>query len=531
MSLTDTRPSREAAAAQPAHSQDFSKGFFIKLVLMLLVDAFLVFLAMRAWAEDEMGVLIAIVLIFALVNWVYFSPSARIIPAKYIVPGLIFLFIFQIFVVVHTAQVAFTNYGQGHVSDKEDAISALLMQNVERVADAEVMPLAVVNNGTDLGFAVVVDDEVKVGTMDDPLATVGDAVVTDGKIEEVPGWEIYTRDQLRADQRAVVNLRVPFTDKPEEGFVGTQDGRNGYLYRSTLDYDREADTMTSADGTVYTPNDHGNFVSDDGKKLNVGWIVNVGAENFTTAFGDARYAKPFWAVLAWNFAFAILSVLTTFFLGLFFAIMLNNARLQGKRIYRTLMILPYAVPGFITALLFAGMLNQKYGFFNQVLFGGSMIPWLQDPWLAKLSLILVNLWMGFPYMFLVTTGALQSIPGDMLEAARIDGASKFRVWKDVTMPLLFIAVAPLLIASFAFNFNNFTLIAMLTGGGPRMSDASVPIGHTDILISMVYNISGLDGTAARNYGLASALSIVIFLIVAVISAISFKKTQSLEDIN
>nr|NLD40827.1 maltose ABC transporter permease [Actinomycetales bacterium] len=106
-----------------------------------------------------------------------------------------------------------------------------------------------------------------------------------------------------------------------------------------------------------------------------------------------------------------------------------------------------------------------------------------------------------------------------------------RIWRSVTMPLLFIAVAPLLIASFAFNFNNFSLVKMLTDGGPRMLDASVPIGHTDILISMVYNIAGLDGTAAKNYGLASALSIVIFLIVAVISAVSFRKTQSLEDIN
>ncbi|MDN5559574.1 MAG: maltose ABC transporter permease, partial [Ruaniaceae bacterium] len=88
-----------------------------------------------------------------------------------------------------------------------------------------------------------------------------------------------------------------------------------------------------------------------------------------------------------------------------------------------------------------------------------------------------------------------------------------------------------LVSSFAFNFNNFSLIFMLTGGGPRFEGASVPIGHTDILISMVYNVSGLDGTAAKNYGLASALSIVIFLIVATISALSFKKTQSLEDIN
>ncbi len=144
----------------------------------------------------------------------------------------------------------------------------------------------------------------------------------------------------------------------------------------------------------------------------------------------------------------------------------------------------------------------------------------------------MNLWLGFPpYMFLICTGALQSLPGDVYEAARIDGAGKWRTWRSITMPLLLVATAPLLISSFAFNFNNFTLIKMLTGGGPRFDDASVPLGgHTDILISMVYNVSGLDGSAPRDYGLASALSIVIFVVVGgVISAVAFRQTRKLEE--
>ena len=106
-----------------------------------------------------------------------------------------------------------------------------------------------------------------------------------------------------------------------------------------------------------------------------------------------------------------------------------------------------------------------------------------------------------------------------------------RIWRSITLPLLLIAVAPLLIASFSFNFNNFNIIEMLTGGGPRFPDASVPVGATDILITMVYRVSGLSGQAATNYGLATAMSIVIFLIVATISIIAFRRTQSLEDIN
>ncbi|MGO3084676.1 ABC transporter permease subunit, partial [Ancrocorticia populi] len=126
------------------------------------------------------------------------------------------------------------------------------------------------------------------------------------------------------------------------------------------------------------------------------------------------------------------------------------------------------------------------------------------------------------------TGALQSISSDLNEAAEIDGASGFQVWRYITMPQLLTQVTPLLIASFAFNFNNFNLIYMLTRGGPRFSDASVPVGDTDILISMVYQISGLSGQAAKNYGLASAMSILIFLIVGAISMYSFRKSKAME---
>ncbi|HZK04853.1 MAG TPA: ABC transporter permease subunit [Actinomycetaceae bacterium] len=498
---------------------------------MLLIDALLVYLVMLAWDAEQMGVLGGLILIFVVVNWVYFSPSAGMIPAKYLVPGLVFLLVFQVFVVLYTGVVAFTNYGEGHNSTKQAAIEALLMQNVEHQSEVPSVPLAVVRSGNDLGFAINRDGVVYAGTAEDPLEVVEDAVVVDGRITEVPGWDLLTLSEVGQVQREVFNLRVPLTEEYEDGFIGTQDARNGFTYRSTMRYNEELDTMTAADGTVFTPNDRGRFQAEDGRTLNVGWRVNVGFENFTTAFADSRYAGPFWQVLVWNFAFALLSVATTFLLGLALAILMNNARLQGKKVYRTLMILPYAIPSFMTALLFAGMLNRRFGFINVVLLGGTEIPWLTDQWLAKLAIIGVNLWMGFPYMFLVCTGALQSIPNDMIEAARIDGASPFRVWRSVTMPLLFIAVAPLLIASFAFNFNNFSLIKMLTDGGPRFADASVPIGHTDILITMVYNISGLDGTAPRNYGLASALSIVIFLIVAVVSSIAFRRTQSLEEIN
>lgn len=174
-------------------------------------------------------------------------------------------------------------------------------------------------------------------------------------------------------------------------------------------------------------------------------------------------------------------------------------------------------------------MNQEFGFINVVLLGGAEVPWLTNEWLAKFSILFVNLWLGFPYMFLVTTGALQSIPSELAEAAQVDGATPFQAFRLIKMPLLLVSTAPLLISSFAFNFNNFNLIYMLTRGGPRDITADVNVGATDILISMVYKIAfvGTD----RDYGLASAFAIIIFLFVGTISVIAFRRTKSLEELN
>ena len=235
-------------------------------------------------------------------------------------------------------------------------------------------------------------------------------------------------------------------------------------------------------------------------------------------------------MIAWTFTFAIASVILTFSLGLFLAVTFNREDMRGKKIYRVLMILPYAFPAFLSGLVWSGILNPQFGWLNQTLLGGAEIGWLTDPVLAKISVLVVNLWLGFPYMFLVCTGALQSLPNELDEAARMDGAGAWRVFRSIKLPLLLVSIAPLLIASFAFNFNNFNVIYMLTGGGPRFEDTSRDIGSTDILITLVYKVAFGQGTG-RDYGLASALAIVIFIIVATVSAISFKQTKALEEVN
>ena len=223
-------------------------------------------------------------------------------------------------------------------------------------------------------------------------------------------------------------------------------------------------------------------------------------------------------------------IFTSFFgLGLFMAIVLNHPKVRGRKVYRSLLIVPYAFPAFLTALVWQGMLNRDFGFVNATLLGGASIPWLTDPWLAKVSVLVVNLWLGFPYMFLICTGALQSIPGEIYEAGKIDGAKPFRLFRSLTMPLLLVSTAPLLISSFAFNFNNFNVVYLLTEGGPDNLSAPVDVGATDILITFVYRLA--FGGVNRQYGLACAVSILIFLIVASISAATFSKTRALEDLH
>jgi arabinogalactan oligomer / maltooligosaccharide transport system permease protein len=231
-------------------------------------------------------------------------------------------------------------------------------------------------------------------------------------------------------------------------------------------------------------------------------------------------------VFIWTIAFATLTVLLSFALGLFLAIALDRKGMRFLRTYRSLLVIPYAVPAFLSLLVWQGLLNDDFGVVNRVLHLD--VPWLFDANWAKASIVLVSLWLTFPYFFLISLGALQSIPAELVEAARVDGAGPLQVFRKITLPLLLIAVAPLLIASFAFNFNNFGNIYFLTGGGPASNDQDVA-GATDILISYTYKLA-FEAGKGQDFGLASAISIAIFFIVGTISVVSFWRTRALENV-
>ncbi len=162
------------------------------------------------------------------------------------------------------------------------------------------------------------------------------------------------------------------------------------------------------------------------------------------------------------------------------------------------------------------------------LFGSNVFSWLPFISWPRIAVVMVSVWLTTPYFFLVSMGALQSIPGELTEAAKVDGGGAWQIFRRVTLPLLLVAVAPLMIASFAFNFNNFNNVYLLTGGGPYNGTSSIA-GNTDILISYTYKLAIASGKGS-DYGLASAVAIIIFFLVAAISGVSFWRTKSLENV-
>ncbi|WP_018135037.1 ABC transporter permease subunit [Acaricomes phytoseiuli] len=523
----------EARDGRTAHSRlgrsGSTRGFVIKLVLMAAVNAFGLYGILASWAVANWGILAFLVIALILANLVYFLPGKRLVPFKYLAPGLTFLIVFQVFVILFTAGTAFTNYGDGHNSSKEAAVRAIVANSETRVdgssdyriavfqADDGSLALAAQQQGSPLKF---------IGTERSGLQVLADMTGDPGSWQ-IPGYTALSSSEVLAVQEDVAQLRVPV---PGSGAsLRTNDGYWAYEYMPGLTYKSSQDAMTAENGTEYRPDDGGNFVSADGQRLTPGWQVNVGFSNFAAIFDPKILGGPFLAVTLWTFAFAILSVLLTFFAGLFLALLFNKPSMKGRGIYRALLFLPYAFPVFLSVLVWAGLLNRDFGFINEVLFGGAQIPWLTDPVLAKVSVLLVNLWLGFPYMFLICMGALQSIPSDLYESARLDGAGPWNSFRRITLPLLLVAVGPLLIASFAMNFNNFNVIYLLTNGGPRDLDSATGVGATDILITFVYKIAFESG--ASQYGLASAISILIFIMVAVVSLLTFRRSKALEDIS
>lgn len=270
----------------------------------------------------------------------------------------------------------------------------------------------------------------------------------------------------------------------------------------------------------------GYYTSPTGIQVLPGFRTYIAADNYLRVFTDAKFRGPFLRVFVWTVVFAGLTVLFCTSLGLFLAELLSWEGLRFSGLYRVLLFLPYAVPGFISILVFKGLFNRNFGEINLILDAllGIRPDWMENPYLARAMLLIVNTWLGYPYFMLIGMGLQKSIPKDLYEASALAGAGPITNFFKITWPLIRKPLAPLMIAAFAYNFNNFVLVFLLTAGRPDFLDTSVPAGETDILVSYTYRIAFDD--SGQNFGLAAAISTLIFVMVAIISVINMRATKA-----
>jgi ABC-type sugar transport system permease subunit len=234
-------------------------------------------------------------------------------------------------------------------------------------------------------------------------------------------------------------------------------------------------------------------------------------------------------MLTWNISFAFFSVLVSFALGLVVTLLFD--KLPGQRVIRALLIIPWPIPVLVSILIWRSMLNPDLGFVAPLLESifGSSPAWFQNTFWTRVAVIMVNVWLSYPYFYVISAGAIRSIPAEVYDAAVVDGANAINKFRHITLPLLLRILMPLLIASFTFNFNNFNVIYIFNYGNPPMANTIVPMGHTDILISFVYRLSFVTSNVP-NYGLAAAITVMLFILVSLIVILQMRFTNMLREV-
>jgi arabinogalactan oligomer/maltooligosaccharide transport system permease protein len=598
----------------------FGPAWWLRLVGLSLLDGIVLALIPSLIDQGATVALGSIIVGTVGINYVFLS--SRTYPLRWLVPGLTFLALLMIWPIIFTIWVALTNWSNGNFVEKPQAIERittgttyLLEGEQSQVVDLFLYKdpaieapqpsdvwMLVRDEAGDLFFGmprVVTEDAPEEPVLEDLAAF--DTTDEDGDgIPETIGNMVKLRLLDIGDINAFLDQLV--LDIPDRGQAQVRTFSSADLAEQRFTYDEETGVLFDRLADSTCEEFEGNFYCPDlatGERLDPGWRTFIGFDNFSEFITNERIRTPFLRVFVWNVIFAAAVVFGQLAIGLGLALTFQDERMRGRRIYRSLVLVPYAAPGFIVVLVWRGLLNPSFGPVNNqleatwlaelsnatwprwlavVLLGSLVIGsaflawrWISDrrwgpavawaivgisltyviyklvgpgfavrdvgiPWVqpgnwfwSKIAVILVTVWQGFPYFFLITSGALQAIPSDLKEAARVDGASAPQVFRKVTFPLLMVGVAPLIIASFAFNFNNFVNIFLLTAGGPPVTGYAVPFGETDILISFVFDLAVESGRGGQ-FALAAAATFFIFFIVATISAISFRFTRRLETI-
>lgn len=504
----------------------------LRLALLVALDAAAIWFLLRLFSLGYYPFAAAVVILLIFVNVILLRQEAY--PLRWMVVGLVLMALFTIYPIFFTVWVSFTNYGEGHLITKEQAVAQLSrMRYLPETGRAYAWTAFRSPDGDYALWLKDADGNGYLALPGEPLAQPQPGEMGIGELDEqgipesIEGFRRLNAILAATDQN-LVNIEFG----PEGSTVQIRSPREAAELLPLYEYDPEQDAIISNEtGAIYR-NIRGTFSSSTGVQLRPGFIQPVGFANFSEFFTSPALRGPLVRIISWNFAFAFFSLLFNFAMGLAIAILYNDQHFPLKKLIRTLLIIPYTVPALITILIWRGMLNPELGVIDRTLeslFGWAP-PWFTNQFWAKIAILLVNLWLSYPYFMLICSGALQSISEDYYAAAQVDGASGWQQFRHITLPLLLVAVGPLLVASFVFNFNNFNLIYLFNAGGPPMAGTPTPAGHTDILISYVYNLA-FSGDRGVNYGFASAITIIIFFIIGIITLFQFRYTRMWEEVS
>ncbi|KUI99235.1 maltose ABC transporter permease MalF [Vibrio sp. MEBiC08052] len=515
--------------ADPGSLSTGHKIKWIKWVTLFAIGILNGYASIMMYARGEIAFALLTIVLTALALYIF--GSRKTYAHRYIYPGVAGMILFILFPLVYTIGLSFTNYSAKNQLSLERAQSVLLDQTYQ---SGQNYPFTLYREQN--GYRLVVRDGEQLLTT--PAFSLGRHVAKQLALAPIQPPQGWTKESLKTviqhrDTLAELKLVTPqeqtirmnglrrfsaITPKYQllDDGVTLRNRQNGELLKPNMEIG------------FYQPVDqNGQFYRDP---ISPGFIVKIGTANFQRVWQDDGIKEPFISIFIWTVVFSALTVGLTLIIGLVLASVVQWEALRGRSVYRVLLILPYAVPAFISILIFKGLFNQSFGEINMVLNAlfGLKPAWFSDPIMARVMVIAVNTWLGFPYMMILCMGLLKAIPEDLYEASAIDGAGPLYNFTKITLPLMIKPLTPLLIASFAFNFNNFVMIYLLTGGGPNMIGTTEPAGYTDLLVSYTYRIA-FEGSGGRDFGLASAIATLIFLLVGALALINLRFTRAGQD--
>jgi maltose/maltodextrin transport system permease protein len=449
--------------------------------------------------------------------------TATSVAWKYLFPGIAGMLVFVAFPLLYTVQIGFTNYSSSNLLEEARSRAYLLDQTVADEAHARAFTLHAEGGAFRLRLQ---PEEGGSGVLLSPPLNLAAPPAVPVVMQPEAGASLAEPASLKDLIRwreGLAKLQLQLPDGKVIRYAGLREfGPIEPLWKPGPD----GAVIEASSNTVYTPNrSTGFFENAAGERIQPGFKVSIGFANYTRMLLDADFRGPFVSIFVWTVVFAGLTVLFSTALGMALAVLLEWEGLKHRTLYRTLLFLPYAVPGFISILVFKGLFNQNFGEINAILDAlfGIRPAWFADPLLAKTMILIVNTWLGYPYIMILCSGLIKAIPSDLYEASAIAGASHWVNFWKITAPLIAKPLTPLLISAFAFNFNNFVLISLLTDGRPDFLNTKLPAGTTDILVSYTYRIAFTD--SGQNFGLAAAISTLIFVMVAIMASVQLKITQ------